>query len=132
MQRFKPGCGDDEFLRGGKPAARREEDHEEDPCLYHLCGAFAFEHHVVLGPGGGLFDEDFLLLRVAGRTHARRLHGLCCVGSVYLAAAKAVTAFTVARKDAKRCTACTSCRINCESCTLTGQAAAVHQFFCPA
>ena len=30
MQRFKPGCGHDQFLGSGKPAARREEDHEEE------------------------------------------------------------------------------------------------------
>ena len=39
---------------------------------------------MVLEPGGGLFDEDFLLLRVARRPHARGVHGLRCVGDAFI------------------------------------------------
>ena len=85
MQRFKPGRGYNKLLRGGEAAARREEDHEEERSLYQLGCFRGREHHVVLGPGGGFFEEDLLLLRVPRRPHARGLHRLRCT-----AAAKAV------------------------------------------
>ena len=99
MQRFKPGCGDDEFLRGGKPAARREEDHEEERSLYQLGCFRGREHHVVLGPGGGFFEEDLLLLRVPRRPHARGVHRLRCVGVLRQPKLWSCS-FTAARKDA--------------------------------
>ena len=83
MQRFKPGCGDNKLLRGGEAAARREEDHEEERSLYHFGRAHGLDHDVVLR-GPGFVDEDFLLLRVPRRPHARGLHGLRCVGGVFV------------------------------------------------
>ena len=87
MQRFEARRRHDEFLRRREAAARREEDHEEERSLYQLGRAHGLDHDVVLR-GPGLVDEDFLLLGIPGRPHARVEHGLRCYE--LLPAAKAV------------------------------------------
>ena len=63
-----------------KPQLAAKKTTKKIPAFIISAALLWLEHHVVLGPGGGFFEEDFLLLRVAGRTHARGLHGLRCVG----------------------------------------------------